>query len=82
MLPQKTVQPENQSYAGIGIDPSGPYTGTRFAITGTTNLAAGDEILIVITPVPFGPTVKGEVGEVGGTSGMATVLADGPAGHG
>ncbi|MFZ1898748.1 hypothetical protein [Methanoregula sp.] len=73
------VQPENQSYAGIGIDPvPDHYTGDRFAITGTTNLAAGDEILIVITPVSFGPT-KGEVGEVGGTSGMATVLADGPA---
>ena len=76
------VQPENQSYAGIGIDPvPDHYTGDRFAITGTTNLAAGDEILIVITPVSFGPT-KGEVGEVGGTSGMATVLADGPAGTG
>jgi len=80
---QCPVQPVNSGGTGISIDPvPGHYVGDRFTITGTTNLAAGDEILIVITPVSFGPTKKNEVGEPGGTSGMATVLAAGPAGSG
>jgi hypothetical protein len=77
------VQPLNPEGNGISIDPiPGHYVGDRFAITGTTNLAAGDRILIVITPVSFGPTKKNEVGETGGTSGMATVLSADPAGSG
>jgi hypothetical protein len=83
-LPAKgPVQPVNTGSTGISIDPiQGHYAGDRFAITGTTNLVTGDEILIVITPVSFGPTKKNEAGETGGTSGMATVLAAGPAGSG
>ena len=73
---QCQVQPVNPGGTGISIDPiPGHYAGDRFTLTGTTNLAAGDEILIVITPVSFGPTEKNGDREVGGTSGMATVLA-------
>ena len=80
---QCPAQPVNPGGTGIGIDPiPGHYAGDRFTLTGTTNLAAGDEILIVITPVSFGPTEKNGDREVGGTSGMATVLAAGPAGAG
>jgi len=76
-------QPASPGGTGISIDPiPGHYVGDRFTLTGTTNLAAGDEILVVITPVSFGPTEKNGDRDVGGTSGMATVLAAGPAGSG
>ena len=52
----------------ILIDPIGePTAGSTFTISGTTNLAAGDTLLIEVTPALFDPN------NGGGTAGVATV---------
>jgi trimeric autotransporter adhesin len=62
---------------GITIDPiEDRQTGDIFTITGTTNLAPGDEILIDITSSSFGPAGKNLSNEFSGTSGTATVRND------
>jgi hypothetical protein len=47
--------------------------GDPFTITGSTNLAIGDTILVEVTSSSFKPTQKTESGEFSGTSGTVTV---------
>jgi PGF-CTERM protein len=49
------------------------YVGDTFKITGTTNLAEGDQILMTVTSSSFQPTEKTQTGEFSGTSGTVTV---------
>jgi len=49
------------------------YVGETFAITGTTNLAEGDQILMTVTSASFQPTEKTQTGEFSGSSGTVTV---------
>jgi len=63
-----------QSHDGgffITIDPVGNhFVGERFAITGTTNLPAGDdEMLIEVVSASFAPTAKTQSGEFSGVTG-------------
>ncbi|MBP1929468.1 putative secreted protein with C-terminal beta-propeller domain [Methanolinea mesophila] len=55
----------------ISIDPIGDhYVGEKFAITGTTNLPAGeDEILVEVVSSSFAPTQKTQSGEFSGSTG-------------
>ena len=55
----------------ITIDPIGDhYVGDKFAITGTTNLPAGeDEILVEVVTSSFAPTQKTQSGEFSGSTG-------------
>jgi len=56
------------------IDPIGEhYVGEKFAISGTTNLAAGDDILLEVYSSSFVPTTKEQSGEFSGTTGMVKV---------
>ncbi|MEN6610132.1 MAG: beta-propeller domain-containing protein [Methanoregulaceae archaeon] len=65
-----TSAPANSSRPSISISPvSDHYVGDRFTITGTTNLAATDDILVEITSSSFKPTEKSQSGEFSGTSG-------------
>jgi len=58
----------------IRIDTIGDkYVGDTFKITGTTNLAEGDTILVTVTSSSFQPTEKTQTGEFSGTSGSVTV---------
>jgi PGF-CTERM protein len=58
----------------INIDTIGDkYVGDTFKITGTTNLAEGDQILITVTSSSFQPTEKTQTGEFSGASGTVTV---------
>jgi hypothetical protein len=57
------------------INPIGAhYVGDVFAITGSTNLAVGDELLIEIYSSSFGPTRKVQPGEFSGSTGTVTVV--------
>jgi hypothetical protein len=47
--------------------------GDRFTITGTTNLAAGDQLMVGIISSSFKPTAKGQSGEFSGTGGTVLV---------
>lgn len=49
------------------------YVGDTFSITGTTNLAEGDTILMTVTSTAFQPTEKTQAGEFSGTSGSVSV---------
>jgi PGF-CTERM protein len=49
------------------------YVGDTFKITGTTNLAEGDQILMTVTSSSFQPTEKTQTGEFSGSSGTVTV---------
>jgi len=49
-------------------------TGDTFNISGTTNLEAGDDILMQVVSSAFQPTGKTQNGEFYGTSGMIKVL--------
>jgi PGF-CTERM protein len=49
------------------------YVGETFKITGTTNLAEGDQILMTVTSSSFQPTEKTQTGEFSGSSGTVTV---------
>jgi len=58
----------------IFIDPIGDKeAGSKFTISGTTNLAVGDKLIIDVTSAAFQPTKKTEASGFGSTSGTATV---------
>ena len=58
----------------IFIDPIGnKAAGSKFTITGTTNLAVGDKLNIDVTSAAFQPTTKTETSGFGAASGVATV---------
>jgi PGF-CTERM protein len=58
----------------IRIDTVGDkHVGDTFKITGTTNLAEGDTILMTVTSSSFQPTEKTQTGEFSGASGSVTV---------
>jgi trimeric autotransporter adhesin len=62
--------------AWIRIDQIGDQSvGSTFTISGTTNLAAGNELLIDVTSASFQPTEKTEASEFSGASGTATIEA-------
>ena len=49
------------------------YVGDTFTITGTTNLAVGDQIQMTVVSSSFQPTEKTQTGEFSGSSGTVTV---------
>ena len=51
------------------------HTGDVFTINGTTNLAAGDELMIEITSSSYVPTSKTQPSGFSGASGMVNVVA-------
>jgi hypothetical protein len=54
----------------IFIDPIGDKeAGSKFTITGTTNVAVGDKLIIDVTSAAFGPTKKTEASGFGAVSG-------------
>jgi hypothetical protein len=56
------------------IDPIGNHSiGDTFTITGSTNLAVGDNLLVEIYSSSFGPTHKLQSGEFSGSTGTVTV---------
>ena len=58
----------------IFIDPiADQETGSKFTITGTTNAAVGDKLIIDVTSAAFGPTKKTETSEFGAVSGNVVV---------
>ena len=58
----------------IFIDPIGDKeAGSKFTISGTTNLAVGDKLIIDVTSAAFQPSKKTEASGFGSTSGTATV---------
>jgi hypothetical protein len=57
------------------INPIGDhYVGDKFTISGSTNLAAGDELMIDITSSSFKPTEKSQGSEFSGASGVVKVV--------
>ncbi|MDD1658220.1 MAG: PGF-CTERM sorting domain-containing protein [Methanomicrobiales archaeon] len=61
--------------AGAGCGDLGDKcVGDTFTITGTTNLAEGDEIQIDVVSSSFKPTEKTQSGEFSGASGTVTVV--------
>jgi len=48
--------------------------GDKFTISGSTNLAAGDELMVDITSSSFGPTTKAQSGEFSGISQAVNVV--------
>jgi hypothetical protein len=50
------------------------YVGDTFTITGSTNLAAGDTLMVEITSSSFKPTQKAQSGEFSGSSGTVQVM--------
>ncbi|PKL62412.1 MAG: PGF-CTERM sorting domain-containing protein [Methanomicrobiales archaeon HGW-Methanomicrobiales-2] len=60
--------------ANIFIDAIGDKAaGSKFTITGTTNLAVGDTLNIEVTSAAFQPTTKTEASGFGSVAGVATV---------
>jgi trimeric autotransporter adhesin len=58
------------------INPIGDhYIGDTFTITGSTNLAVGDDLLVEIYSSSFGPTHKLQSGEFSGSTGTVKVEA-------
>ncbi|SAI88983.1 hypothetical protein MBBA_2137 [Methanoculleus bourgensis] len=58
----------------IFIDPIGDKeAGSKFTITGTTNVAVGDKLIIDVTSAAFGPTKKTEASGFGAVSGNVVV---------
>jgi PGF-CTERM protein len=58
----------------IAIDPiSDKNIGDKFTLTGRTNLAVDDEVMIEIYSSSFGPTVKTKSGEFSGTTATVKV---------
>ncbi len=56
------------------INPIGDHVvGDRFAITGSTNLAVGNKLLVEITSSSFKPSQKSQSGEFSGSSGTVTI---------
>lgn len=59
---------------GAFIDPVGEHTvGEKFSITGTTNLASNDDLMVDVYSSSFAPTGKGQPGEFSGKSGIVKV---------
>jgi len=59
----------------INVDPiPDHYVGDKFTITGTTNLAVGDNILVEVTSSSFKPTQKTQSGEFSGSSGTVQAV--------
>jgi hypothetical protein len=57
------------------INPVGDlYAGDKFTLSGSTNLAAGDELMIEVVSSSFKPTDKSQSGEFSGTSGVVKVV--------
>jgi trimeric autotransporter adhesin len=57
------------------INPIGDhYVGDKFTISGFTNLAAGDELMVEVTSSSFKPTEKAQSGEFSGVSGTVKVV--------
>ena len=57
------------------INPIGDhYVGDKFTISGSTNLAVGDELLVEVTSSSFKPTGKVQSGEFSGNSGVVKVV--------
>jgi hypothetical protein len=58
------------------IDPIGDHAvGDKFTITGSTNIAAGNNLLVEITSSSFKPSQKSQSSEFSGSSGTVTVRA-------
>ncbi|NYT05349.1 MAG: DUF3821 domain-containing protein [Methanomicrobiales archaeon] len=58
----------------IQIDPiADKYVGDTFTITGTTNLAVDDELLVEVVSSSFKPTEKTQSGEFSGASGTIAI---------
>ncbi|RXE55739.1 hypothetical protein ABH15_05770 [Methanoculleus taiwanensis] len=58
----------------IRIDTIGDQNvGSTFTLSGTTNLASGDELLIDVTSASFQPTEKTQASEFSGASGTVTI---------
>ena len=56
------------------IDPVGTHAvGEQFTITGSTNLAVGDNLLVEVTSSTFKPTSKSQSAEFSGASGVVKV---------
>jgi hypothetical protein len=56
------------------IDPVGDHgVGERFTISGSTNLAVGDSLMVEVSSSSFKPTIKGQSAEFSGASGVVTV---------
>ncbi|MDO9324767.1 MAG: beta-propeller domain-containing protein, partial [Methanoregula sp.] len=69
---QEPVQPTVPATQGhfITIDPIGDrYVGEKFTITGRTNLAPDDEMLVQVYSSSFKPTQKSQSGEFSGSTG-------------
>jgi PGF-CTERM protein len=49
------------------------YVGDQFTITGTTNLAVGDDLIVEVTSSSFQPTQKSQSGEFSGASSTVQV---------
>ena len=59
----------------VFINPiSDHYVGDTFTISGSTNLAAGDELTVDVTSASFNPTNKAQSGEFSGKSGVVKVV--------
>jgi hypothetical protein len=57
------------------INPVGDhYGGDKFTLSGSTNLAAGDELMVEVVSSSFKPTQKSESGEFSGISGTVNVV--------
>jgi hypothetical protein len=57
------------------IDPIGDHAvGDKFTISGSTNLAVGDNLMVEITSSSFRPTQKSAPGGFSGANGMVTVV--------
>jgi trimeric autotransporter adhesin len=57
------------------INPIGDhYVGDKFTISGSTNLAAGDDLMVEVTSSSFKPTEKSQGSEFSGASGVVKVV--------
>jgi hypothetical protein len=57
------------------INPIGDHrVGDKFTISGSTNLATGDDLMVEVTSSSFKPTEKAESGEFSGISGVIKVV--------
>jgi len=54
------------------------YVGDQIPITGTTNIAAGDQVQITVVSSSFQPTEKTQSGQFSGQSGTVPVVAGSP----
>jgi len=59
----------------INVDPVGDrHVGDKFTITGTTNLAVGDDVLFEVYSSSFQPTQKSQSGAFSGATGTVKVV--------